>query len=274
MTWRPTWWLDFLKYCWPLSAVGVRATRLPILGKMITTLVKPVFGEEHFNISYIPIHKNLDPDGSTVITERVIAELVRRSSHRVIIKRCTCRDAGDCQTYPVENACLMLGEGTRNISPEVGRPVSIEEALEHVTRQIGRGLTPMTGRVRMDDLFYGVPNQRKMLTVCFCCPCCCAVLHHAGDLPIEIRSSIVRLKGVRLSVDAQTCRLCGRCVEACFVDAISIQGNLVLHDEGRCIGCGRCATVCPEKATMLSIDDPEAAAEELLGRIRERVSVE
>ncbi len=274
MAWRPPWWLDFLKHCWPLSAVAVRAASLPVVGKVVTALVQPWFGREHFNISYIPIHQNIDPGDSVVLSESIIAELIGRSAHRVIIKRCTCRDAGDCSDYPVEDGCLMLGEDTRAISADIARHVSKEEALAHLHRQVEMGLIPMTGRVRMDHLFYGASDRRKMLTICFCCPCCCVVLNNARHIPAEMRSSIVRLQGVAVAVDESACGLCGTCVQACFMKAISIREGRVFHDDALCIGCGRCVTVCPQKATHLTIEDSEAAAAEFLGRLSVRADVE
>jgi electron transport complex protein RnfB len=113
-----------------------------------------------------------------------------------------------------------------------------------------------------------------MLTICFCCHCCCTILNSAKYFPNKFRASIVKLQDVHILVDSQKWRVCGACVEACFMEAISIQAGVVVHAEERCIGCGRCSTVCPEKATLLAITDPEAAVDETLGRIGQRVSVE
>ena len=274
MTWRPSWWLDFLKIYWPVNAIAAKATQLPWAGKGITALVRPLFGKKNFNITYIPIHANIKTSASTILTQGIIADLIKRSSYRVIIKKCSCRDSKGCKSYPSTDSCLLLGYDTRNIRSEIARHVSIEEALQHLDSQIALGLTPMTGRVRMDDLFYGIPNRRKMLTVCFCCPCCCTILNSAKYFPEEFRSSIVKLQGMQISVDSQKCKLCKQCVSACFMEAISIRDGSVFHDEKRCIGCGRCSTVCPEHATLLSIADAQAAVDEILERIAERVSIE
>jgi Fe-S-cluster-containing hydrogenase component 2 len=168
---------------------------------------------------------------------------------------------------------MLLGEDTKKISPEIANHISVEEALEHLQTKISLGLIPLTGRVRMDDLYYGVPNRGKMLTVCFCCPCCCTVLESAKYFPERFRSSIIPLKGLQVKVEPSKCNQCLTCVSACFMDAISIEDGAIRHDGSKCIGCGRCSTVCPQAATTLEISDSQAAVDELLGRINERVSV-
>jgi UDP-glucose 4-epimerase len=273
MTWRPSWWLDVLKTIWPLSHLSARATQLPLVGPLVTALGRPFFGKQHFNISYLPVHAKIEPAVNEVLSQAVIAELIRRSAHRVVIKRCTCRDSKGCQTYPIEDACLLLGEDTRAISPDIARSLTVDEALAHLESRIGLGLIPMTGRVRVDDLFYGVPNRGRMLTVCFCCPCCCTVLASAKYFPPEFRSSIEKLKGVHIRVDDAVCTRCTTCMDECPLDAISLRGGGIVHDENLCIGCGRCSTVCPTGATRLIVEDSDSAVSDLLDRIRQRVDV-
>ena len=274
MSRRPAWWLDVLRIYWPLNHLIARATSLPLIGRILTILTMPLFGKKHFNISYIPVNIRIEPEGSTVLAERIIKELIYRSTHRVIINRCSCRDSKKCKTYPAEDSCLLLGEDTKVVDPKIARHVSIEEAIRHLRQKISAGLIPMTGRVRMDDLYYGVPNRKRMLTVCFCCPCCCTILNSAKYFPEEIRSSLVRMTNMAITVDSSICKNCGTCIEACFTKAISSVGGIIFRNDKICIGCRRCVTVCPEKAAVISIDNIDEAVDELMKRIAERVSVE
>jgi Fe-S-cluster-containing hydrogenase component 2 len=43
------------------------------------------------------------------------------------------------------------------------------------------------------------------------------------------------------------CRHCAEapCVQVCPVDAIQVQGPVILLDEKRCVGCGICVLACP-----------------------------
>ena len=44
------------------------------------------------------------------------------------------------------------------------------------------------------------------------------------------------------------CIKCCACVDACPVNAISINNGKVVIDSGICISCGTCAAVCPVSA--------------------------
>ena len=43
------------------------------------------------------------------------------------------------------------------------------------------------------------------------------------------------------------CFGCGRCIKACPEDALSMEGNRVHVDYGKCTNCGRCIEECPRK---------------------------
>jgi UDP-glucose 4-epimerase len=273
MAWRPSWWLYVLKIYWPLNHLVAKSTGIPYLGKVITYLTRPFFNRKSFNISYIPINANIEPASSTVLTSDIIAALIRRSVHRVIIKRCSCRDAKKCTEYPIEDSCMLLGYDTRVISPGIAKHVSVDEALRHMNDKISLGLIPMTGRVRMDDLYYGVPNRGRMLTVCFCCPCCCTVLNSARYFPDEFRGGLVKLKGLTLEVDNEKCRQCGTCIEACFMKAITLEDGKIIHNDAKCIGCGRCTVVCPQKAVRVLLENSNSSVDEIMGRITNIVDI-
>jgi Fe-S-cluster-containing hydrogenase component 2 len=53
-------------------------------------------------------------------------------------------------------------------------------------------------------------------------------------------------------VDADKCTGCGLCVEACPVEAISLENDKAKVDEGACVDCGVCASECPNEA--ISVD--------------------
>ena len=274
MSRRPAWWLDFLKIIWPITKLSARATQWPVVGKLLSPAVIPFFTGKNFHISYLPVNATISGAQSMVLPTRLIEEITRRSAHRVIIKRCTCRDSESCSTYPVEEACLLLGEGTKSIDARIARHVSVDEALEHLRHMLDLGLIPMMGRVLMDNYFWGVPNRGKLLTICFCCPCCCTIFNSVRFFPAEVKDSFVRVKGLSVTVDPNTCQRCGTCVEACFFQAISLTPHGIVHYDALCKGCGRCAVVCPTKAVAVEVENLDEAVEEIIGRIRRRIDFE
>lgn len=271
---RPTWWLDFLRIVWPLTYLSARLTGIPVLGNLFALMVRPIFTGKNFNVTHIPVNHDIRGAGSTYLPEKVLEELIRRSSHRVILNRCSCRESAKCGHFPVEKACMHLGEATRALDAHIATPSTVEEALAHMRRMIGMGLIPMVGRVRMDDFFYGTPNNGRSLTICFCCPCCCTIFKSTRYFPGEVKNSLVRLKGLRVTTDTGSCKACGTCVRECFTGARTLVNGVIVHDDSLCKGCGRCATVCPEKAVSISVENPEDAVREIMGRIKERVSIE
>ncbi len=270
---RPSWWLDFLRIIWPFTTLSARMTRWPVVGRFFAVLVRPLFTGKNFHVTHIPVNLSVEGGGSTHVPERVLEELIRRSAHRITINRCTCRESEQCRHYPVEDACLHLGEGTSYLDPHIATPRSVEGAIAHMRRMIGMGLIPMIGRVRMDDFFYGTPNTGRSLTVCFCCPCCCTIFKSTRYFPDEVKGSLVRLKGLEVVIDRSACTRCGICVNECFTRALSLGDEGITWDEGLCKGCGHCVTVCPEKAITISVRDVEEAIRDIMGRINERVNI-
>lgn len=53
-------------------------------------------------------------------------------------------------------------------------------------------------------------------------------------------------------VDVEKCSACGECVEACPLDAISMQDDHAQVDEETCGDCGACVDVCPTEAISMA----------------------
>lgn len=274
MSKRPGWWLAALAYIWPITWQSARATRIPVIGKLIAAMMLPLFSKNNLNITYIPINRNIASPGSIPLPARIVEELIRRSAHRVIINRCTCRDARGCREHPVEYGCTLLGEGAKEIDPRIARHVSVDEAIAHFHDTLNDGLIPMTGRVKIDNFIWGVRDRGRLLTVCHCCRCCCTILNSGKYLPDEAASSLVRLHGLTISVDTKKCKGCGTCVAECFMGALTIRNGISVRDEAKCKGCGRCGSVCPNSAIDAHVNNIDAAVHEVMGRISRRIIYE
>ncbi len=53
-------------------------------------------------------------------------------------------------------------------------------------------------------------------------------------------------------VNAETCNGCAECVQACPLDAISIQSEKAVVDADVCGDCGACVDVCPTQSITVS----------------------
>jgi hypothetical protein len=254
---RPAWLVSLLQRAFPARFFIARATQLPPLGHLVDRWLFAgddlIYLPRDAAVQTIPVNEAIDRPGEMVLPSRVVEHFIERASVHWIMDVCICRAAEGCQDYPVELGCLFLGEAALGINPKLGRRVTREEALAHVTRCREAGLVHMMGRNRLDAFWLGVGPGHQLLTVCNCCPCCCMM----GILPYltpRISRKIRRMPGVEVSV-TDRCVGCGACVDGvCFADAIRLADDRAVIGDA-CRGCGRCVDVCPEGAIELSIKD-------------------
>lgn len=190
-----------------------------------------------------------------VLPSTVLERLIRDSCHRVIANFCICRDAMECKDYPIEWGCLFLGDTAKGISPELGRAVSVAEALEYAAKCRQAGLVHIVGRFTPDLhwLNEGVGPIEKMVTVCNCCPCCCG-MRVLPAISASLREQIVaRMPGVRIEI-TEECTGCGACADACMFAGVELEGDHAVITE-MCRICGRCVDECPSNAISITVTD-------------------
>lgn len=272
MSIRPEWWMSLQAFLFPFIQKLLRETQTTLLGRLSGLLTIPVLSGKNFDITYLPIHQKISGGGDALLPRKVLQEIIRRSAHRTIIKKCTCRDGNQCKSHPIELGCLLLGEGSREIDIGVSRHVGVDEALEHVDQCIENGLVPFVGRFKADNYIWGVRDQGKLLTVCFCCRCCCIIQNSVKYLPDVTKESVVKLKGLIIETDHSLCNTCSRCVEVCFIGARSLQNGTIVYDAGLCKGCGHCVAVCQESAIQATVSDLEEAVADVLDRIERLIT--
>lgn len=206
-------------------------------------------------LTYLPIYENLEIPGGAAAPVSIIEHFIREASHHLILSRCPCRSGNDCQDYDPSFGCTFLGPAVRYVDPEVGRQVSVEEALEHLHQATEAGLISCVGKFKLDAIMLGVQrDHHDLMTICHCCPCCCLTtsLPYASR---ETRDAVVKLEGIRIEVDAEKCTGCGECVKACMFKQMEVVDKRAVIGE-ECKGCGRCAMVCKQDAVRVTIEDP------------------
>jgi UDP-glucose 4-epimerase len=223
---------------------------IPVLG----SLLKRVMDAKGTVFTYIPVYEGVELTGGTALPISIAEHFINEASHHVILDYCPCRKANGCKEYDINLGCTFVGEGAREISPEVGKHVNKEEALEHLHKAVEAGLVPVVGKVKIDAVFLGVKEHNRLMTICHCCPCCCLSggVHYA---PRDVRDILVRLEGVEVEVTGD-CNGCGSCVEACIFKQMKVIDDVAVVGE-ECKGCGRCAMICPNNAVSITVDNPE-----------------
>jgi UDP-glucose 4-epimerase len=231
--------------------MAIRAAfRLPGLDR-----VHPWLRKDKSDIRWIPINADIVMPVDAPVPLEILYRIIDEASHRVIVDYCGCRTAWKCSHYPHDIGCLMMGEDALEITRFPFHEVGPAEAREHAARAAGAGLVPIVGKARADNYIFGVKDRARLLTVCFCCECCC-VTRFTRYLPVRSLDPIFpRLEGISMTV-TDRCRGCGKCVEGCYIKAIEVHGNRAVISD-ICRGCGRCAAICPQKAIEVRIEDPD-----------------
>jgi UDP-glucose 4-epimerase len=231
---------------WPLSRVAFWLGKQPIIGPLLA----PLFSTRNNQVVIIPVNEAIQPPGSEVLPYNLLRQLIEGASAHFIMDKCMCRDNEDCQTYPHDIGCLYLGEGAVQISPYLGCSVSVDEALAHMEYAMQKGLVPLIAHTTFDAYLLDIPYER-MLTVCFCCDCCCIVQRGLRMGPPAFWDIVTRLPGLSIEV-GEECMGCEICLGVCPVGAIGmVHGRAATNEQ--CKGCGRCTEVCPVEAIHIRV---------------------
>lgn len=230
-------------------------------------IIAPLMSNRMTSATYLPLHSDIALPESTVAPYRLLEEMLRKSAVRFRFNHCICRNQEGCTNYPHELGCIFIGEAAADINPELGRRISVEEALEQVREASRLGLPGMIGHLWMDALSLGVFRKfDNFLVICFCCDCCCLLRTDLKVAGQGFHDILKRLDGITVTIGDE-CTGCGTCAEQCFVEAIRVEGGKALHDEEKCKACGRCAVVCPRGAVEFTFDDADRMLLDLYRRV-------
>ncbi|MHB8896013.1 MAG: DUF362 domain-containing protein [Candidatus Geothermincolia bacterium] len=264
---RKKWQIDLALRFWALTHVAKRLGHIPPFKQM----ARPIAGEKSFTGSFIPVDEFIEIPPSVVAPRELLVDFISRASHRTIINECPCRAGEGCEKHPIDLGCLLIGEGSRDVDPGVGRSATVAEALAHVDRALESGLLPLIGHIWIDKIVFGIDDWSRLMTVCFCCRCCCVVRSEMRGLIDAFPRSLVKLEGVRVEV-TEECVGCGECVPVCPVDNVILtDGSATIGD--KCLGCGTCARTCSRGRIKVTIEPDAAYERELRRRIETGVDI-
>ncbi len=115
------------------------------------------------------------PTGRQVMLPGVVVEdFLDEADGIFAMAACPCRTAFECQSHPREIGCLHLGPATKGIPQEVGRRLTLEEGKAVLGHALAEGLMPTILHMPSEAEIFEV-DKTQMLSICFCCECCCDV---------------------------------------------------------------------------------------------------
>lgn len=252
---------------WPLGGIWKKVGRLPVLGRVVGPLL---WNEKNVDATYVPVGEPVAVDPGSPLPYRVIEGLLEQACALHVVNECACRAGNRCREYPRGTGCLFLGEAGGDIDPGLARPVSVEEAREHIRGARGHGLLPCIVHGSFDSSLFRI-DYRRMLAICFCCNCCCAFRADMRGGPLAYLDRITKLPGIEVA-GLGRCRGCGACVEACPFGAVRL-GESGPEFGDLCKACGRCADACPAGNIAVILDPSTDTLGELLERIRSRTDI-
>jgi len=183
-------------------------------------------------------------DGAMQVLDYERASEVIGTSQHMGVGVCYCRHkaehVGKACKAP-KNICMTFG-GTADSLIRHGYARRVEKA---------EGMDLLAEAYENRLVQFGENVQRDVAFICNCCGCCCEAMiaqRRFGRLdPVHTTNYLPH-------VDAATCNGCGKCVDACPVESMTlVTANDPAKQRRRraelnadiCLGCGVCTRVCP-----------------------------
>ena len=213
--------------------------------------IRSLFTTGETQIGRTFVHEGMLPsEPSLRVLDYERASWVVKSAAPMAVGTCYCRHKAehlgrDCDAP--KQICMTFNAVARSlIRHGIAREVDVVEGLDLLQEARDRRLVQFGENVR-----------ERVSFVCNCCGCCCEAMIAArrfGMLhPVHTTNFLPE-------VDRALCNGCGKCADACPVEAMGlVSANDPAHpkrkaarlDAATCLGCGVCASACDRRGIRL-----------------------
>jgi ferredoxin len=223
-------------------------------------------GETQLGRAFVHEPALSDQNALHVLDYERASEVIETASH-IAVGRCYCRhkmehmgaacDAPQdiCMTFNVTAASLSKHGVARAVEKQECHDL-LQQAYEHNLVQFGE-------------------NVREQVNfICNCCGCCCEAMIAARRFAIL---NPVHTTNFIPVIDDETCNGCGKCVNVCPVEAMTLVSANNPHkpkmkvarlNEDLCLGCGVCVRSCDKKKSLALESRPKRVLTPLNGTHR------
>ena len=192
----------------------------------------------------------LSPDNALYVLDYERATEVIETASHMAVGLCYCRHKMEhmgkaCQA-PLDICMTFNSSAASLIKHKIARPVERQEGLDLLQKAYEHELVQFGENVREQVNF-----------ICNCCSCCCEAMLAARRFAFL---NPVHTTNFLPEIDHETCTLCGKCVNVCPVQALSLASandpadkkrRVVRFEEKLCLGCGLCVRACSDAKIIL-----------------------
>ncbi len=188
-------------------------------------------------VRVIPVNVSIEHE-TQILAFDDIKEVID-NARNLAVTPCSCRIIDGSCGKPLE-VCVQIDRAADYaIERGTGRKLSKEEAIEMMKMCEEEGLVHVSDNHRSPDH-----------VICNCCKDCCL---NWTSLRTGLKKFAApsRFEAV---VDAELCSSCETCLDRCYFDAITMEGedDTAIVGSEKCMGCGLCMVVCPTEAIGLN----------------------
>ena len=209
--------------------------------------IKELFGPGETKLGRTFVHEPvLTSENALHVLDYERASEVIETASAMAVGTCYCRHkmyhVGKVCDAPMDICMTFNTTGASLIKHKIARVVDKKEGLDLLQQAYDQNLVQFGENVRENVNF-----------ICNCCGCCCEAMIAARKLAIM---HPVHTTNFIPEVNDTTCNGCGKCVDICPVEAMTLVSSNYPHrpkrkkawlNEEICLGCGLCVKVCKNK---------------------------